>query len=374
MKEVKSKVYKAVKGKDGKCILVKKKRVKPKTKKVKKPKTKVAPIQTRPPKRETVRERVIERESVKPKKERTTILDVLAAAADVNKNRRKEEREEKEKKKPKKTERIRFTKQLRVEDFPEATRAAGKKRGGKKPIPVRIVPDSPPPPPTEIETLMNRKAALNQKLEEDKKAKYDRNVALNAKESQQGLVLGERGLLSKSTKIIDEPINGKGVEEDGMYDYEIEDVMKKYPEFKGVIAADEIRSLPGKDKIAFIMNTADRDEPGEHWQSVLIDASPNVRAVEFFDSFGKPPPTKVKKDIKGLVNKMKPETMLLYKWNKVIQQNNNSNTCGLHAMNFLMKRLNGQSFIEATGYNKSKPKNQSRKYENEVSKKFTEFF
>jgi hypothetical protein len=37
-----------------------------------------------------------------------------------------------------------------------------------------------------------------------------------------------------------------------------------------------------------------------------------------------------------------------------------------------MKRFNGKSFIEATGYKKGRKKDQSKKYEKEVNSKFSE--
>ena len=157
-----------------------------------------------------------------------------------------------------------------------------------------------------------------------------------------------------------------------MYDYQIEDIMKKYPAFKVVIAADEIKTLPSDDKVAFIMNTSNRDEPGEHWVSAIVDTSPHVRSVEYFNSFGKDASAKTKTSLKRLVERIEPETMLLYKWNKVKQQDTTTNTCGLHAMNFLMKRLKGKSFIEATGYSPKKPKDQTKKFEGEVERKFKE--
>ena len=57
----------------------------------------------------------------------------------------------------------------------------------------------------------------------------------------------------------------------------------------------------------------------------------------------------------------------------VKQQNINSKLCGLHSINFLTKRLKGKSFIEATGYKPGNPKDQSKKFENEVESKFSEY-
>lgn len=351
----------------------------------------------------------------------------------------------------------------------------------KEPLPVRIVPDPPPPPPTKAEIRAQEKAAKEAQLAADREARYNRNVALNAKESQQGLVLGEKGLLNPSFRkniiqgapkaapeikveekednsqdlvdnynqlldilqnaeqtpkikqlrqrlrevrrkittegqeeegvneliqIIRETIKeldperakrlrvilsileeqkplqevqivqtGKGVKDEGMWDYEIENFMKKYPHFKGVISADEIKTIEPDKKVAFVMNTANRDEPGEHWVSVFINTDKNSRSVEYFDpfgQFGKRPSKKTLRDLQYLIDKINPPTKLLLKVNQVKQQNLRSNTCGLHAINFLIKRINGKSFIEATGYEPGKL-HKSAKYEREVARKFDQF-
>jgi len=272
-----------------------------------------------------------------------------------------------------------------------------------QPVKVKIEPEPLPPPPTKQEIKAQEKAALEAKLAEDREARYVRNKRFN-KENSQGpaAVFGidncppvyKEGLkqfytakdlagfpddiirkyknqliTSCTTKELQKIQSGKGVKEDGTWDHQIEDIMKKYPAFKGVIAADEIKTLPADKKIAFVMNTAKRSEPGEHWVSCLIDTSPNVRSIEYFDPFGKSASKKFIRDIRMLADKINSETYLLYKWNKIQQQDADTNTCGLHAMNFLMKRLKGKSFIDATGYNGRK-RDQTDKYEKEVTKKF----
>ena len=166
---------------------------------------------------------------------------------------------------------------------------------------------------------------------------------------------------------------GQGVKDEGMWDFQIKKIMNKWPTFKGVIANDEIKKLKPENKMAFIINTADRDEPGEHWQAVLLDASPNVRAVEFFDSFGRKPSNRQVRDLKDLVDRLNPDHMLLFKQNRVKHQHPTSNTCGLHSINFLTKRLKGKSFIEATGYTPGGKNNKAKKFEGEVEKKFSEY-
>ena len=57
------------------------------------------------------------------------------------------------------------------------------------------------------------------------------------------------------------------------------------------------------------------------------------------------------KDIKDIINKINPEVYLKFKVNKIKQQAENSDSCGIHAMKFLIDRLNGIPFKFCTGFN-----------------------
>src|ERR1700704_813158 len=103
------------------------------------------------------------------------------------------------------------------------------------------------------------------------------------------------------------------------YDDQIEQMMEKYkPEFKGVIARDEIKTLLPKiephSRLGFIINLDPHDKKGSHWCAVFIDSRPHgSNSVEWFDSFGRTIPVDIQKDIKLLVEALKPNTFLKIK-------------------------------------------------------------
>jgi len=160
-------------------------------------------------------------------------------------------------------------------------------------------------------------------------------------------------VLAKVAKI------GKGKSDDdkGLYDDQINEVMKRYPEYLGCIANDEIPSLLPKIKpmtrICFIINTDKENQPGQHWQAVLIDARPQgSHSVEFFDSYGRDPSKEVFHDLKAVVDKLQATSLLKFKINRVIRQYDDTNTCGFMAMTFIIDRIGRhKTFSEATGYN-----------------------
>ncbi len=136
----------------------------------------------------------------------------------------------------------------------------------------------------------------------------------------------------------------------GLFDNEIEKMMVPFQKFgfQGVISADEMPLLEPEIPMSFIMNTDPSDKPGKHWQACNINDS----SVEFFDSFGEDPSDMFLKDLRGVVQKLSPEQYLKLKINKVVQQHANSNNCGFFAMKFLIERMQGKPFPEATKFSK----------------------
>jgi len=160
---------------------------------------------------------------------------------------------------------------------------------------------------------------------------------------------------------------GFGRDQKGLYSNEIEDMMSKDPNFKGVIALDEIKNLPISDKMSFIMNLDKSNQPGSHWVACHIDTI-NDKEVNYMDPFGEDPPKQFVKDIKHVIDKLKPDSLLKFKINNVKNQSVSSPNCGYHCMNFLNKR-NSMSFKDATGYKEPKIDN-SKQQEKEVKRKF----
>jgi len=137
--------------------------------------------------------------------------------------------------------------------------------------------------------------------------------------------------------------------DDGLFDSEIEKIMKSVKGFKGVIPSDKVSTIDCTDKCSFIMNLDNSKEPGSHWVAVYIDLDKD-KEVDYYDSFGRPPTASFVKDITTLVEKLKPPHMLKFKVNTVVNQKATTGTCGFMAINFIKARNSGQTFKEATSY------------------------
>src|SRR5204863_297600 len=142
-------------------------------------------------------------------------------------------------------------------------------------------------------------------------------------------------------------------------------------EFKGTIARDEIKKLlpkvePGK-KVAWIMNLDPAAKKGSHWVAVFIDPT-GSKSVEYMDSFGREVPSDILADIKLVVDALKPNTLLKLKVNRCVLQSDNSNNCGYFSMRYIIDRLRGRSFSEATGYDDKLKCHAVKKNEGEIER------
>eukprot|EP00732_Lithocolla_globosa_P003117 Lithocolla_globosa_v1_NODE_2344_length_2038_cov_7.138973.p2 type:complete len:188 gc:universal NODE_2344_length_2038_cov_7.138973:1594-1031(-) len=136
-----------------------------------------------------------------------------------------------------------------------------------------------------------------------------------------------------------------GKSKGGLWNYEIDKFMKKYPNFKGTYALDQINKIPLKKNqttFSFIMNTEPIGVHHGHWIALFI--KPNC--IMYFDSFAVEPSFKFKHSIKKLL----PSDVYQLKINRVKRQNVKTDTCGYHAMKFLSDIYSGKSFMEATGF------------------------
>ncbi|GAM28741.1 hypothetical protein SAMD00019534_119170 [Acytostelium subglobosum LB1] len=144
---------------------------------------------------------------------------------------------------------------------------------------------------------------------------------------------------------------GSGRKHGGLYDYEIDKLMQPYANdgFEGVIASDQLDELKPKQHMSFIMNLDKSSQPGSHWVACYIDAKGD-KSIEYYDSFGDDPSTDFMRRMKQLIEEIDPDVYLKFKVNRVIDQAVNTDTCGYHAMRFLLNRYRGVPFKEATGY------------------------
>jgi len=113
----------------------------------------------------------------------------------------------------------------------------------------------------------------------------------------------------------------------------------------------------GKKSIGIVLNTDPSNMPGKHWICMFIDMRPQDPArwsINYFDSFGKSRPPK---EIVAIIKKYKeqhPDFIVNMNCsgevcsNSVKQQNGNSE-CGVFCINFIVKRLTGQTWEEILG-------------------------
>lgn len=168
--------------------------------------------------------------------------------------------------------------------------------------------------------------------------------------------------------------------DEGLTTTEINAYMDKYSPYgwKGTYPIDHISEIPvnGNEKqIAFIFNTDDSTSSGQHWVAVYIDL---VRGtIEYYDSYADEPEPEFLKEIKELVDKIDPDRYLLFKVNKVREQNSNSSNCGYFCIKFLIDRFAGKTFKECTGWNNvEKSEKEIEKFKRKFGsiKKFSELF
>lgn len=141
---------------------------------------------------------------------------------------------------------------------------------------------------------------------------------------------------------------GRGKTDDGLFDYQIDELLTGTPYYQGVISADEIPLIKPAKKISFVMNTDVSSGKGKHWVAVYIDAEDDYE-INYYDSLGDPPSDMFMRDIKKLADKVSPIYQLRMKINSIRSQKDDSTTCGYMAVAFIRKRLR-MSFKDATGF------------------------
>lgn len=141
----------------------------------------------------------------------------------------------------------------------------------------------------------------------------------------------------------------------GLSTDDINKLMSHRRSFLGVVPRDYISKLkdfiiPGR-KTAFIVNLDPHNKPGLHWVAVVL--LPKQARVLYFDSFGKPCPEDMRKQIKKLIKVSMPGEIPIFKENLIKVQRANSVNCGPFAMKFIENTLDGVPFIKATPYDDS---------------------
>lgn len=151
----------------------------------------------------------------------------------------------------------------------------------------------------------------------------------------------------------------RNIMNNGQSDSELNRIMIKYQEYLGTIAHNEIETkilprIKARSRICFVINTDSASKAGEHWQAVFADARPGgSNSIEFYDSYADSIDKVVMRGIKHIVEKLDAPTYLKFKENKIRAQNGRSSNCGFFATKFLIDRLRGKPFADASGYNES---------------------
>jgi hypothetical protein len=146
---------------------------------------------------------------------------------------------------------------------------------------------------------------------------------------------------------------------DGLYDHEIQEIMKDHTKrFVPVIMSDEIPSLlhyitPKTQNFGFVINTRPSSERGIHWMAIYLDR--DNQEVDYYDPLAEHPPSlEFLRDIKLLVEKMRSPYLMKLKVNNVKVQGDHTSNCGFFCIRFLIERMSGMDFKEATRYDDSK--------------------
>ena len=182
---------------------------------------------------------------------------------------------------------------------------------------------------------------------------------------------GKNGPRSRNRKIMEDMIvelkpqkDGRGNRKPsimvGLYDTQIDDMMRGYPEYVGCISRDEIDKLnlpekigePGHGRFGFVYNTVPSNKPtvyDGHWRAIYIDLD-NDKEIDHYDSYGDPAEPDIQAQIKRLLDQFNLPYYLKWKDNRVVDQRANSNNCGYFATSFLMDRFAGKPFKDASGY------------------------
>jgi hypothetical protein len=125
------------------------------------------------------------------------------------------------------------------------------------------------------------------------------------------------------------PINTIQINEALSKDY----YSKKF--FKAVLPIDRLPQRVVYPS-AFVINTHNHDEPGEHWLALYYDTN---GFCSFFDSYGNPP-----KHF-GLENFIK-KTSQGFKYNETQIQGLTSSTCGYYCIYFILLKSRGFELVD----------------------------
>lgn len=183
-----------------------------------------------------------------------------------------------------------------------------------------------------------------------------------------------RRVLREDLKTIGQTLDGEGNGEgdDGLYDQQINEILKKrIKNFVPVVASDKVENLlehvqKGDKFFAAVINTEPSSSSGRHWRSIIVDNRDDFPSAEYFDPLAETergPEKSLISVMRKISKRMNPEKYFKFKYNMLRRQNYNKSNCGYHVMKFIEDRFNGIPFSEASGYDDYMKKQKGSGYE-----------
>jgi len=183
-----------------------------------------------------------------------------------------------------------------------------------------------------------------------------------------------RRVLREDLKTIGQTLDGEGLGEgdDGLYDQQINEIMKKrIKNFVPVVASDKVEDLlehveKGDKFFAAVINTEPSSSSGRHWRCIVIDNRDDFPSAEYFDPLAETergPEKSLISVMRKICKRLNPEKYFKFKYNLLRRQNYNKSNCGYHVMKFIEDRFNGIPFSEASGYDDYMKKQKGAGYE-----------
>lgn len=146
--------------------------------------------------------------------------------------------------------------------------------------------------------------------------------------------------------------------------------------WKGVFAKDarppiDVASHGRNFGMVLSTNKFQTRTPG-HWVALFGDM--DNMSLEYYDSFGERPPPWIMEYIRKVGARSNSDSMFKFKWNAIKDQHEKSVNCGYFAVKFLLRRMRGEPFREASGF-ESRVRQGEKSIENFKKKiKFEEYF
>ena len=219
--------------------------------------------------------------------------------------------------------------------------------------PVRQDESSPPTEPNSdsYNETVRRQAIANRLRQEEDKARLEelKRQQENVGDDLSGnFSENSEGNFGDGKKVL----SGKGIS-----NFDIDDMLKPFPEYLGCISSDELISkilpkIQPRSRGFWINNLDTSKQNGSHWVGFFVDARPEgSNSIEYFDSFGEPIPDRMRKDLQDIADKLDAQKYLKLKENTLVQrQDDDTPNCGFFAVKFVLDRMRGKSFAEATGF------------------------